>query len=587
MNEARAQRRLAAIVAADVVGYSRMMQQDEAGTLSALKGRRSQILRPLVSKHYGRIIKTMGDGVLIEFASAVNAVECAIELQQQMAAANAGLADVRQILLRIGINLGDVMVDEDDLYGDGVNIAARLESMAEPSGILVSGSAYDQVRNKVQAAFDALGAKPLKNIAEPVRVYRVRLDGASTSERPALALPDKPSIVVLPFTNMSGDAEQEYFGDGMVEEIITALSRFRNLFVIARNSSFTYKGRTVNVKQVGRELGVRYVLEGSVRKAGERVRITTQLIDAATEAHIWADRFDGTVAEAFELQDKVATSVVGAIAPRLEEAEIERARLKPTEDLTAYDYYLRGLAVANRATREANENALQLFNKAIERDPHFAPPYAVAANLYTYRKMNGWMADREQETAEAERLARRAIELGRDDAVALTNSGLALCYVLGELDDGAACIDRAIALNSNLAIAWSASGWIRINYGDPDKGVEHIARAMRLSPFDPHMYQWQTATALGCTCAGRYDEGAAWAGKALQDQPGHTGALRMAIVCRVMAGRLSEAQRLMARLRQVAPGLRVSNLSDVLPPFRRPEDRIRITEGLRKAGLQE
>jgi tetratricopeptide (TPR) repeat protein len=329
------------------------------------------------------------------------------------------------------------------------------------------------------------------------------------------------------------------------------------------------------------------VLEGSVRKAGQRVRITTQLIDAATEAHIWADRFDGTVAEAFELQDEVATSVVGAIAPRLQEAEIERARLKPTEDLTAYDYYLRGVAVAHRDTREANETALRLFAKVVERDPHFAPPYAVAADLYTFRKMNGWMIDREQETAETERLARRAIELGRDDPVALVHSGLALCYVLGKLDDGAACIDRAVALNSNLAIAWSASGWIRISYGHPDVGIEHIVRAMRLSPFDPQMYQWQTGAALGCTCAGRYDEGAVWAEKALQDQPGHTGALRMAIVCHVMAGRLLEAQRLMARLRGLAPDLRISNLAEVMPPFRRSEDSIRVIEGLRKAGLPE
>jgi adenylate cyclase len=581
------ERRLAAIVAADVVGYSRMMEQDEAGTVSALKIRRSEVLQPLLSKHHGRVVKLMGDGVLIEFASAVNAVQCAIDLQQEMATANAELPEDRRIVLRIGINLGDVIVEGEDLYGDGVNIAARLEGVSEPGGILISGSAYDQVRNKVEVGFEGLGGRTLKNIAEPVRIYRIRLDGEGTATRPFLALPDKPSIAVLPFTNMSGDSEQEYFADGMVEEITTALSRFRNLFVIARNSSFSYKGRTVEVKQVGRELGVRYVLEGSVRKAGERLRITTQLIDTATGAHIWADRFDGAVAEVFDLQDKVATSAVGAIAPRLEEAEIERVRLKPTEDLNAYDFYLRGLALSNRLTRDANAAALRLFNHAIERDPHFALAYAGAAYSYTDRKMNGWMADRHHETAEAARLARRAIEIGRDDAVALTYGGLVLCYVLGELDDCAAYIDRALALNSNLAIAWSASGWLKICYGDPDTGVEHQARAMRLSPFDPRLYQWQTATALAHTCAGRYEEAAFWAERALQDQPGHMGALRMAAVSHLLAGRVAEAQRIMARLRQAVPGLRVSNLPDVMPPFRRQEDRIRIVEGLRKAGLPE
>ncbi len=587
MAEERTHRRLAAILAADVVGYSRLMEREEAGTLAAVKARREGLLEPLVAGHHGRIFKIMGDGVLIEFASAVNAVQCAIDLQQEMAAANAELPEDRRIVLRIAVNLGDVIVEGGDLYGDGVNIAARLEGVAEPGGILVSGSAYDQVRNKVEAGFEGLGSRTLKNIAEPVRVYRARLDGGVTAAPPALALPDKPSIAVLPFANMSGDSEQEYFADGMVEEITTALSRFRNLFVIARNSSFSYKGRTVDVKHVGRELGVRYVLEGSVRKAGERLRITTQLIDTATGAHIWADRFDDAVAEVFDLQDKVATSVVGAIAPRLEEAEIERARLKPTEDLSAYDYYLRGLAIANRMTRDANDAALRLFNNAIERDPHFALAYAGAANCYNDRKMNGWMADRDHEIGEAARLARRAIEIGRDDAVALTYGGLVLCYMLGELDDTAAYIDRALALNSNLAIAWSASGWVKICYGDPDTGVDHEARAMRLSPFDPGMHWWQTATALAHTCAGRYEEAASWAEKALQNQPGHTGALRMAAVGHVLAGRVAEAQRIMARLRQAAPGLRLSNLADVMPPFRRQEDRVRIVEGLRKAGLPE
>src|SRR5215475_10418683 len=330
MAEEHAQRRLAAILAADVVGYSRLMEHDEVGMLARLKARRKEVLEPLVVKHQGRIFKVTGDGVLIEFASAVNAVQCAVDLQHDMAAANRDQPEERQTVLRIGVKLGDVMVEGSDLYGDGVNIAARLESTAEPGGILVSGTAYDHIRNKMKVGFDDLGSQGLKNIAEPIRVYRVRPDG-DTSARPSLALPDKPSIAVLPFSNMSGDPGQEYFADGIVDEIITALSRFRNVFVIARNSSFAYKGRSVDVKQVGRELGVRYVLEGSVRKAGDRVRITGQLIDTSTGVHLWADRFEGKLEDVFDLQDQVTASVVGAIAPKLEEAEIERSRRKPTE----------------------------------------------------------------------------------------------------------------------------------------------------------------------------------------------------------------------------------------------------------------
>jgi len=329
MAEERAQRRLAAILAADVVGYSRLMQLDEAGTLTALKERLRKVLQPAVTGHRGRIIKVMGDGVLVEFASAVDAVECAVGLQEAMETANAGLPEDRRIVLRIGINLGDVIVEGSDLYGDGVNIAARLEALADPGSVFVSRTVFNHVRGKVKLGFDDLGDQQLKNIAEPVRVYRVRASG-EPMPRPSLALPDKPSIAVLPFRNMSGEPEQEYFADGMVDDIITALSRFRSLFVIARNSSFAYKDRAVDVKQVGRELGVRYVLEGGVRKAADRLRITGQLIDASTGAHLWADHFDGALSEVFQLQDQVAASVVGAITPRLEEAEIERAKRKPT-----------------------------------------------------------------------------------------------------------------------------------------------------------------------------------------------------------------------------------------------------------------
>ena len=376
MAEDRVQRRLTTILAADVVGYSRLMEQDEAGTMALLRARRHDVLMPAVAQHGGRVFKVMGDGVLIEFTSVVNAVECAIELQKAMQAQNAALPAHQHILLRIGINLGDVMVEGSDLYGDGVNLAARLESLAEPGGICVSGDVYRQVRSKLQMQFQDLGEQKVKNIVGPVHAYRVQADGAEpTAADPpetrnaAPTLPNKPSIAVLPFANAGNDPEQEYFADGMVEDIITALSRYNQLFVIARNSSFTYKGRAVDVRQVAKELGVRFVLEGSVRKAGNRVRITGQLIDAATGAHLWADRFDGGLEDVFELQDKITGSVVGAIEPTLRKAEIERARRRPVENLDAYDLHLRALPHVYAFRPDENLAGLELLPKAIDLDP--------------------------------------------------------------------------------------------------------------------------------------------------------------------------------------------------------------------------
>jgi adenylate cyclase len=390
-------RRLAAILAADVVGYSRMMGQDEAGTARALREHRAAA-DPLVAEHGGRIVKTTGDGVLIEFASVVGAVECALALQKLAVERNAGIPSERRMEWRTGIHLGDVLVEGDDIFGDGVNIAARLEAIAEPGGICISEDAFRQVQGKIEAVFTDTGEQSLKNIARPLRVYRA--GPASAPERPtapatALPLPDKPSIAVLPFANLSGDPEQEYFADGMVEEIITALSRIRWLFVIARNSSFTYKGQAVNVKQVGRELGVRYVLEGSVRKAGQRVRITGQLIEAATGSHLWADRFDGLLEDVFELQDKVASSVAGVIEPTLQAAEIRRSSERPTSDLTAYDVYLRALANFPWTSRARRDEALNLFEQAIARDPGFAPALAWAAVCHTRQRLDGYAEDPE------------------------------------------------------------------------------------------------------------------------------------------------------------------------------------------------
>jgi adenylate cyclase len=425
-------RKLAAIMVADVAGFSRLAGADEERTLARLRALRSDLIDPTIAVHYGRVVKRTGDGALVEFRSVVEAVRCAIEVQTGMVERNAGVPPERRIEFRIGIHPGDVVTEGDgDLMGDGVNIAARLEGVAEPGSICLSEDAYRQVRSRLDISVTDLGETSLKNIADPVRVYALSIGGTgperNQGDRPAApALPDKPSIAVLPFANMSGDPEQEYFADGIVEDIITALSRFNQLFVIARNSSFTYKGKAVDVKRVGGELGVRYVLEGSLRKAGNRVRITGQLIDAATGAHLWADRFDGELEDIFELQDQVTGKVVGAILPRLEQAEINRAKLKPTESLDAYDHYLRGMSAFHQFTAEANREALEHLTGACELDPGFAAAYGMAARCYAQRKGFGWIIDPEGESAEARRLARRAVELGRDDAVALTAAGFSL-----------------------------------------------------------------------------------------------------------------------------------------------------------------
>jgi TolB-like protein len=401
-----------------------------------------------------------------------------------------------------------------------------------------------------------------------------------------LALPDRPSIAALPFLNLSGDPAQEYFADGVVEDIISALSRIGWLFVIARNSSFTYKGRAVDVKQVGRELGVRYVLEGSVRKAAERVRITGQLIDATTGGHLWADRFEGTLGDIFELQDQVTENVVGAIAPQLERAEIERARRKPTESLDAYDCYLRAMANLHHGTKEATEQALPLLHKAIGLDPGFASAYAMAAWCHFWRKVNGWMADRPLEIAEGARLARRAVELGRDDAVALTRAGSALAHLAGDLDGGIALLDRALVLNPNLAAAWFLSGFLRVWHGEPDGAIERFARAMRLSPLDPELYRMQAGMAAAHLFTRRFDTASSWAEKAFRELPSFLMVVGIIAASHALAGHLDEARRAMDHLRRLDSTLRISNLEDWLP-IHRAEDLATFADGLRRAGLPE
>jgi adenylate cyclase len=584
--EAKPKHRLAAIMATDVVGYSKLMQSDETATLAALSAIRL-VTQEHIQRRQGRIANTAGDSILAEFGSAVEAVSCAMALQQELSSRTEG----EEVQVRIGIHLGDVVDKGGDLFGTAVNVAARLEGIAQPGGIVVSAAVRDAVAGRLPASFTDLGLKPLKNIEEPLRAYalspRARpLSRGMARMEDALPLPSKPSIAVLPFDDLSGGHDQEYFADGMVEEIITALSRFRGLFVIARNSSFAYKGRAIDVKQVGKELGVRYVLEGSVRKAGSRVRISGQLIDTSTGAHLWADRFDGELDDIFDLQDQVTSSVVGAIAPRLEQAEIERTKSKPTENLDAYDYYLRGLAAVHQWTKEGSEDALSNFHRAIELDPGFAAAYGMAARVYSQRKGSAWVASREIEVAEAARLARRAVELGKDDAVALGSAGIALSFVVGDQDDAKLVTDRAIALNPNLAWAWLFSGWARAFLGESEAAIDRISRALRLSPTDPHSFSMYSCMAFAHFSAGRYIEALSWAERAVHEKPTFLLPLCVAAAVNAQAGHRREAERALARLRQVDPALRLSNLSELIS-IRRPEVYAKWEEGLRLAGLPE
>jgi adenylate cyclase len=586
LEDSTEQRRLAAILAADVVGYSALLQRAEGAAYAEFERLNRELIAPSLARHEGRLIKTMGDGALAEFASPLAAMRCAVEIQDHLASGGSPLR------LRVGLNLGDVIVGQDgDLYGDGITIAVRLEGIADPGGILISEKMYSEVEGKLDVGFEDRGELQLKNISEPVRAYAVRAGAHSApidKLGAALSLPDKPSIAVLPFQNMSGDPEQEYFADGMVEDIITALSRFKALFVIARNSSFTYKGRAVEVKQVGRELGVRYVLEGSVRRAANRVRITGQLIDAAVGAHLWADRFDGGLGDIFDMQDQVTERVVGAIAPAVETAEIERAKYKPTESLDAYAIYLRGLAKFYQyGNRLATAEALRLFNSAIELDPEFALAYSHASHCYAHAKTNSWSSGTADELAEASRLAQRALELGEDDAWVLCGSGWALAFVVRDLGVGTSLVDRALMLNSNLAEAWRCSGWMRIWLGDPKLAIEHFARAMRLSPLGRWLVDIQSGIAHAHFFLDRYDEAASWAAMALQNNPDFQAGVRISAASNAMAGRTGEAHETAVRLQRLNSALRVSNLKHVLGPYRRAEDLTRYEEGLRKAGLPE
>ena len=589
MGGERLERRLAAVLAADVAGYSRLMSADERGTLEALKAHRRELVDPAIAAHRGRIVKTTGDGVLVEFVSAVDAVTCAMAVQGKMAERNGSFTPA--IVFRIGINIGDIIIDGDDIFGDGVNVAARIENECEPGGVCLSGSAYEQVRGKTAFAFDDLGERSLKNIDRPVRLYAARSASspAASVKSPAetakpLALPDRPSIAVLPFQNMSSDLEQEYFADGMVEDIITALSRFKSLFVIARNSSFTYKGKTVDIKQVGRELGVRYVLEGSVRKSGGRVRITGQLIEAATGAHIWADKIDGALADVFELQDEVTQRVVGAIEPSITQAEIARAQEKATSNLDAYDLYLKALAVHYSHTPEDIEEALRLLDRAIELDPNYSWAKAFAAYIHAFKITQGWVRREDQEAGR--KLAREAIVLSRDDPNTLGYAAHALALMAREYEIPVACMDRALQLNPNSANVLMRSGFLRTWVSDADTAIDHFTRSIRLTPLDPQLGYHYVGLGIAHMMKGNFEKGLDCARRAARETPRWLAPWTSIAVAAAYLGQQDEAEAAVVQLLAISPSFTIAlRLANSLYRDKSAEEI--FVQGLRRAGVPE
>jgi adenylate cyclase len=586
------ERRLAAILAADVAGSCRLIGIDEEGTLAQLKALRETLFDPKITEHHGRIVKNTGDGALVEFASVVDAARCAVEIQRGMATQNTDVPQEQRIEFRIGIHLGDIIIDDNDIFGDGVNIAARLEGIAEPGGVCISDDAHRQMRGKADIAFDDMGSQSLKNIADPMRAWRVRIadeaasavqSGSSPVEQ-ALALPDKPSIAVLPFENMSGDPEQDYFADGMVDDITTALSRFKLLFVIARNSSFTYKGKAVDIRQVGRELGVRYVLEGSVRKAAGKVRITGQLIDASTGAHLWADRFEGGLSDIFALQDQMTESVVSAIAPKLLQTEIELAARRRPDNLSAYDLYLRAMPRFYLMTREGSAEALQLFNRALEIDSRFGVAATVAASCRQLNIIQGWAPDLKSENEEVARLLRVALGIDENDPEALAFAGNLIAKQSGDLDAAKEMVDRAVALNPNSALVWDQRGYLYQGLGQAEEAIRSFERAIRLSPLDPMNFMAFAGLASAFIRQERFDEAVAAAKKSLRkSHQTFTGAYRCLAAALAQLGREAEAREAAVRMLELDPNFRISEWMPGGGRWQSPQ----FIEGLRKAGLPE
>ena len=578
-------RRLAAILAADVMGYSRLVGLDEAGTVARVRALFREVAQPEVARAGGRVFKAVGDGFLAEFPSAVGAVACAAAIQAATEARAADDPEERRVRVRIAVHLGDVLVEGTDLFGDGVNVAARLEALADPGGVVLSAPVADAVRGRIAQALDDLGERSLKNIDRPVRVFRLS-PASRAPETPGLSVPDRPSLVVLPFQNLSGDPEQEYFADGMVEDITTALSRIRWLFVIARNSAFTYKGRAVDVRQVGRELGVRYVLEGSVRKAGSRVRITGQLVEAETGRHVWADRFDGDFADVFEIQDRVTTAIATAIEPELRQAEIERASKKPTRDMSAYDLYLRSLRPFYQDCAEGYREALPLLEEAVARDPAFGGATAMLARAVARGVWQGWLEDHRAAMRHAEMLARRACSIAPTDPYVLAIAGYILALMLGELELGDELTTRAVAANPNLAEGWTSAGWVSVRLGESDRAIERFEKAERLDPLSPDLSHVWHGYGVAHFFAGRYPQAIGHLRRAIARSQSFPAPRTYLISALVAAGEVSEGACEAGELLRIQPNRSLHRTRET-NFFRHPWMMELYIDGLRRAGIPD
>jgi adenylate cyclase len=587
----RVDRKLAAILAADIAGYSRLMGADDEGTLRQFKAYRKELVDPKITEHRGRIVNTAGDGMIVEFVSVVDAVRCAVDIQCGMAERNANVPAESRIQFRIGINIGDIINDANGIYGDGVNVAARLEALAEPGGICVSANVHDQVRDKLGFRFEDMGEQTVKNIARPIGVHRIDLSkntgpavvkSTASVPKPALASSSRPSLAVLPFANMSGDPEQEYFADGISEDIITGVSKLRWFFVIARNSSFVYKGKALDVKRAARELGVRYVLEGSVRKAGNRVRITAQLIDASTGNHIWADRYDGDLTDVFVLQDEITNKVVAAIEPRLLEAEGIRSQDRSPEDIGAWDMTIQANFLFWRLTKAEGEAAIAILKRAIERYPDYAPAHSMLAFMLLVSGYLGWNFIAPQ-VNEAASLAARAAELDDSDPWA----HLALGYVAftrRRTDAAVEQFQRALDLNPNFAAAYGYLGWAFAFDGQSDRAIAHLQEAIRRSPHDPQNAIFTSGLAAANYMAGRFAEAVSFGRKCLQLRNGMTGGHRIYIASLAQAGQLDEARAALERLKELQPDLSIAWIEKYVPYT--PGPMAKFLEGMRKVGVQ-
>ncbi|UCH40255.1 MAG: hypothetical protein JSU67_00685 [Gammaproteobacteria bacterium] len=583
-------RKLAAIFYADVVDYSRLTGDDEETTHRHLS-RYLDVLTNQISEHGGRVVHYAGDAVLADFGTVTQAVEAATSIQNNLFELNKDLPSDRRVKFRIGINLGEVIEDRGDIYGNDVNVAARLEKLADPGGVCISEAVRSAVGNKLPLNYEFMGEQKVKNIKAPVRAYQVRLSTENppetiVEEHPEIELPKQPSLAVLPFDNMSGDLDQEYFCDGITEEITTAIGKVQSFFVVSRNSAFAFKGKHIDVKLVSQQLGVRYLLEGSVRKSGDRLRITAQLIDGVKDRHVWADRYDGSLGDVFDLQDQVVESVAGAIEPKLRSSEMELSRKKPTSNLNAYDLFLRALSITHSMTRDGNNEALRLTARAIKLDDRYASAMALAAWCYTLRVAQGWVESKEDEEQEALRLSRLAIEIENSIPETLWLAGYVLGFFGESPEEGLDHIDHALEINPNSSQALVFSGWLRIYNGDAETAKAQFEKAIRLSPLDLSAYRSYAGIGFACLCLGEIEEAIEWASRALRQNPKFTPAHRVLASSLGHAGRLQEAGKTVQQLLSLVPGLTIGRYSTETR-FRNPEYFEIIMDGLRKAGLPE